>query len=77
MVLRVGAGQLEALVAAIFEHGGCKRDEAERIAKRLLGANLTGHDSHGVLRVSRYIDWLNRGIFHAGRRVKIDFNSKL
>jgi len=75
MVLRVDAGQLEALVAAIFEHGGCMRVEAERIAMRLLGANLTGHDSHGVLRTSRYIDWLKRGIFHAGRRVKIDFDS--
>ena len=58
MVLRVDAGQLEALVAASFEHGGCMRVEAERIAMRLLGANLTGHDSHGVLRTSRYIDWL-------------------
>ena len=75
MVLRVDAGQLEALVAAIFEHGGCMRVEAERIAMRLLGANLTGHDNHGVLRTSRYIDWLKRGIFHAGRRVKIDFDS--
>ena len=75
MVLRVDAGQLEALVAAIFEHGGCMRVEAERIAMRLLGANLTGHDSHGVLRTSRYIDWLKRGIFHAGQRVQIDFDS--
>ena len=50
MVLRVDAGQLEALVAVIFERGGCMRVEAERIAMRLLGANLTGHDSHGVLR---------------------------
>ncbi len=42
MTLRVDAGQLEALIAETFERAGCMRDEAERIAMRLLGANLTG-----------------------------------
>ena len=51
------------------------RDEAERIAMRLMGANLTGHDSHGVLRTSRYVDWLERGLFHPGRKVHIGFDS--
>ena len=75
MSLRVDAGQLEALIAAIFEYGGCSRVEAERIAMRLLSANLTGHDSHGVLRTSRYVDWLKLGICYAGRQVQVDFDS--
>jgi uncharacterized oxidoreductase len=75
MTLRVDAKQLETLIAEIFERAGCMRDEAERIAMRLLGANLTGHDSHGVLRTSRYVDWLERGLFHPGRKVQIGFDS--
>jgi uncharacterized oxidoreductase len=75
MPLKVDAGQLEALIAEIFARGGCMRDEAERIAMRLMGANLTGHDSHGVIRTSRYIDWLKRGMFHAGRKVHIGLDT--
>ncbi|MDP6692300.1 MAG: malate/lactate/ureidoglycolate dehydrogenase [Alphaproteobacteria bacterium] len=75
MSLKVDAEQLEALIAEIFDRAGCMRDEAERIAMRLLGANLTGHDSHGVIRTSRYIDWLTRGMFHAGRKVHIGLDT--
>ena len=75
MNVRIDATQLEALIAEIFERVGCMRDEAERIAMRLLGANLTGHDSHGVLRTSRYVDWVERGLFHPGRKVHIGFDS--
>jgi uncharacterized oxidoreductase len=75
MSLRVDAKQLETLIAETFERGGCMRDEADRIAMRLVGANMTGHDSHGVLRTSRYIDWLKRGIFHAGRKVHISLDT--
>lgn len=75
MSLRVDSVQLEALIAETFDRAGCMRDEAERIAMRLVGANMTGHDSHGVLRTSRYIDWLARGLFYAGRKVNIGFDS--
>lgn len=51
----VDAKKLEALVADIFEHAGCSKAEAGRIGKYLTTANLTGHDSHGVQRVPRYI----------------------
>jgi uncharacterized oxidoreductase len=37
-------------------------DEAQIVAAALADANLAGHDSHGVIRVSQYIDWLEHGI---------------
>ncbi len=49
------AANLEGLVAAIFEKVGCSRNESERIARYLVRANMAGHDSHGVVRVPRYI----------------------
>ena len=36
-------------------------DEAKRIATYLTTANLTGHDSHGVIRVPVYVRWKKMG----------------
>jgi len=40
-------------VADVFVHTGSSAAEAKRIATYLTTANLTGHDSHGVIRVRR------------------------
>lgn len=48
--------------AATFRAAGCSATEAERIITRLAGANLRGHDSHGVIRIPRYIQWADDGI---------------
>lgn len=66
---------LKRLVAAIFTHVGCPQDEAERIAHFLSRANLTGHDSHGVIRVPRYVDYVKTGTVFPGRRAKTVLDS--
>ncbi|MCY4468607.1 MAG: Ldh family oxidoreductase, partial [Thiotrichales bacterium] len=63
----VEAPAMERLVGAIFERAGCDAEEARRIAWRLTGANLRGHDSHGVLRTRRYVEWLQDGRGFPGR----------
>ncbi len=67
----IAADTLQRFIADIFEKGGCGREEAERIAFHLLGANLTGHDSHGVIRTPRYIQWLREGKVLAGQGLTI------
>ncbi|NQV98556.1 MAG: malate/lactate/ureidoglycolate dehydrogenase [Rhodospirillales bacterium] len=62
---------LTTYVAEIFEKAGCSQTEAGCIATRLVGANLRGHDSHGVIRVPRYVDALQRGLVHAGQTVDV------
>ncbi|MDB5384192.1 MAG: Malate/L-lactate dehydrogenase, partial [Rhodospirillales bacterium] len=57
----IAAPDLEALVRDIFLATQCDSAEANRIAKHLLGANLAGHDSHGVVRVPRYVEWCEAG----------------
>ncbi len=47
---------LKQLVGAIFTAAGSHHHEAERIAHYLVEANLVGHDSHGVIQVSRYVE---------------------
>ncbi|MGO1081002.1 Ldh family oxidoreductase [Inquilinus sp. CA228] len=49
---------LTQLVGDIFAAQGCSAAESERIARYLVAANLTGHDSHGVIRVPRYVAML-------------------
>jgi uncharacterized oxidoreductase len=55
------ADSLTALCTDVLEHLGCRSEEAGRVAASLVGANLAGHDSHGVLRLPRYVDWVRSG----------------
>jgi hydroxycarboxylate dehydrogenase B len=48
-------------VAEVFNHSDSSPEEARRIATCLTTANLTGHDSHGVIRVPVYIRWKKMG----------------
>ena len=69
--LAIDAGRLREAVAAIFAAAGCDEEEGARIARYLVESNLTGHDSHGVIRVPRYVRWLEIGTVHAGRSVRV------
>src|SRR6476469_2110686 len=48
-------------VDEVFSHSESSPEEARRIATYLTTANLTGHDSHGVIRVPVYIRWKKLG----------------
>src|SRR3981189_1246270 len=48
-------------VAEVFAYSESSPEEARRIASYLTTANLTGHDSHGVIRVPVYIRWKKMG----------------
>ena len=69
--LLIRADDLESLVAEIFRAAGCDAPEAGRIATHLLGANLAGHDSHGVVRVPRYVEWLEAGFVLKGQTADV------
>ncbi len=63
MTVKIQAEALVDFVRDIFLKAGCSNAEGERIGKYLVIANLTGHDSHGVQRVPRYLQWLREGHF--------------
>ena len=67
----IGADTLRDFVAQIFAAAGCNAEEAARIGKHLVGANLAGHDSHGVIRVPRYVQWLGMDRVRAGQQPTI------
>lgn len=67
----IDAGQLATFVAAIFLAAGLDATEAERIGTSLVSANLAGHDSHGVVRVARYVQVFGLGQVRAGQRLSV------
>src|SRR5437773_6833926 len=58
-------------VAEVFTHSDSSPEEARRIATYLTTANLTGHDSHGVIRVPVYIRWKKMGSVVPDQKVEI------
>ncbi len=67
----IGADQLRDFVGAIYRHAGVAAEEAARIARYLVSANLTGHDSHGVIRTPRYVQQFKEGLVLGGQRISI------
>jgi len=61
---------IEAIVAA----GGSDAREARLVAENLVTANLTGHDSHGVGMIPRYVDSLLEGGLKVNQHPKIVFD---
>lgn len=63
--------ELRQRVAEIFVAAGCEEEEAQGVADSLVEANLTGHDSHGVIRVKAYVGWLGEGKLFADRKGEV------
>ena len=63
--------ELKQYTQTIFAAAGCSTAEATRVAEHLVEANLVGHDSHGVIRIARYIQWLQEGKVLANQEVKV------
>lgn len=53
------------LSCELFEAVGVPADDAKIVATHLVGANLAGHDSHGVMRVPQYTQFLRVETYHA------------
>src|SRR5215212_6111518 len=53
--------ELRTLSRALYEAAGTPSDHAEIVTNHQVGANLKGHDSHGVVLMGTYIDRIDRG----------------
>lgn len=60
------AEPLTQFAAALLHAAGVPADDAGLVARHLVGANLAGHDSHGVMRVPQYVEYLREGKFRPG-----------
>ena len=62
---------LKRLITAVFSAAGSDRPEAETLADHLVTANLVGHESHGIVRVHKYLSWVARGDVVLNRHASI------
>jgi uncharacterized oxidoreductase len=70
-MVTLSAAALQDFVGDIFVAAGCSAEEGRRVARHLVSANLTGHDSHGVIRVPRYVQMQQEGVVHADRTIAV------
>ena len=68
---RVPVADLRAFVAAVFRATGSLDGEARIVGDHLVDANLAGHESHGVIRVSKYVDWHAKGMVVANQHAVV------
>ena len=61
---------MHRFLTEIYRGIGCAEEEAEVVTSHLVGANLRGHDSHGVIRTPRYVEWVIDGIMTVNQSIR-------
>src|SRR5262249_6595571 len=68
----ISADKLQSFSTDLLAAGGVGRDEAFCVAEGLVGANLRGHDSHGVMRIPYYLGQIEKKEVFPGQTLKIE-----
>ena len=69
--VRVAVNDLESFCRSIFGATGFSAEDARTQTDVLLWANLRGIDSHGIMRIPRYVTWLDSGVMRADAVMKV------
>lgn len=67
----IDAERLTGFATAIFEGAGISGEESIIVAEHLVTSNLYGVDSHGVIRISEYLQLIGEGKMKPGARPEI------
>lgn len=65
-------GDLRDFAIRLFVAAGVSEPEATIVAQSLVESNLCGHDSHGVMRVTEYLEFLKQGSLRPGAELTIE-----
>ena len=68
---RIRAEALEAMAKATLRALGSEDDEAGTVAAHLVGANLAGHDSHGVGMLPDYVRLVQEGLAVPNQELRV------
>ncbi len=71
-VVKISKAELLNFIGAIFVAAGCSRAHADEWARMLIWANLRGVDSHGVIRIPRYLDLLKRKSINPAPNMRVE-----
>lgn len=67
----IHAEKLRSFGSSVFEALGVPKEDAELVSDLLVEANLTGFDSHGVIRIPIYARGIKMGAVKPGAEIKI------
>ena len=75
----ISAQYLQAQLAPILIAAGARPDVADQVVSNLVLANLSGHDSHGIGMLPRYVEAIGEGALkpNAAVQVKLDTGTLL
>ena len=62
----IEADRLQEIAAQLLIGAGASEEEAAIVSRHSIGANLAGHDSHGIIAIPTYIDRIKRGHISPG-----------
>ncbi|TWB87789.1 ureidoglycolate dehydrogenase (NAD+) [Bradyrhizobium macuxiense] len=65
----IAHSDLLAFAAALLKAGGFAAHQADQTAEILVWANLRGIDSHGVLRIPRYVEMVELGLINPSAEI--------
>jgi uncharacterized oxidoreductase len=68
---RIATNELHSFVCRLWEQAGSNPEEARLVADHLVTANLSGHDSHGVGMIPRYVSSLKEGHLKLNRHAEV------
>lgn len=71
-VVHVAEGPLKAFVRDVFVNAGMGGGAADTVADVLVWANLRGVDSHGVLRMPRYLRFIEMGWLNLEPNIRLE-----
>jgi LDH2 family malate/lactate/ureidoglycolate dehydrogenase len=57
----IEAKQLREIASQLLQSAGASAEEAAIISRHSIGANLAGHDSHGIIAIPSYIQRMKQG----------------
>lgn len=70
----VDALDLESVTYEIFSAAGSPERDARITAQIIVDSNLTGHESHGVATVPRYVDNIRTGLIDPGAEIELEID---
>ena len=67
-------GELRRQMARVLQAAGSSPEEARQVADNLVMANLSGHDSHGIGMIPRYVESKLEGGVQPNTGIKVNFD---
>jgi uncharacterized oxidoreductase len=68
----IPAEDLQHIGTALFDAVGSPHDQSQWVAETLVRSSLMGHDSHGIVRFTEYVNSVRNGFIHPGAEITVE-----